>query len=87
MTIATQRQNASPSRIAVDPRSMGHTPNRRRATMPFFMTREQEYYWHRSWQADERESLAEREAGEVFRFDSDDPNDAARFLDEGDLDD
>lgn len=87
MALAADNLKASASRLSVNPGAMEVTKRPRRTTVPFFIPRGQEYYWHASWQGDERAALAEREAGEVFRFDSDDPGDAARFLDEGELDD
>ena len=75
---------ASANQIAVDPGAIEVTRRPGRVSIPFSIPRDQEYYWHRSWQAEEREALAERDAGKVFRFDSDDPEDAARFLDEAD---
>ncbi len=86
MPVSTDNATATtPNSISMDPRAVGTTKAGRRVAIPFTIPKEQEYYWHRSWQGDERAALAEREAGKTFRFDSDDPEDAARFLDEGDL--
>lgn len=52
--------------------------------VPLTMPTEQEYYWHFEWQQAEREALAERDAGESVRFDSDDPEDIVRWLNEPD---
>jgi hypothetical protein len=45
------------------------------------MPRAQEYYWQLGWQQGEREAVADLAAGARGRFDSDDPEDAARWLD------
>lgn len=87
MSTTVHKMKASANHVAVDLAAIAVTKHPRGGRVPFSMPREQEYYWHRSWQAEEQEALAEREAGEVFRFDSKDPEDAARFLDEGDLGD
>ena len=54
----------------------------RRRRIPLTMPKAQEYYWHFGWQHGEREALADIERGEFVRFDSDDPNDIARWLDD-----
>jgi len=89
MTLIDEMQNldATNPRIPVIPDAMSFSKLGRRPLVPFVMPTEQEYYWRSSWQTDERTALAERDAGEVFRFDSEDPEDAARFLDEGDVGD
>jgi hypothetical protein len=35
-----------------------------------FLPRDQEYYWSKSWQTDERETLAQIAAGEGVEFDN-----------------
>lgn len=50
--------------------------------IPFVMPREQMYYWTPAWQNGEHEALSEKAAGQIVRFDSDDPEDIARWLDE-----
>lgn len=58
----------------------------RQRWVPLTMPSAQEYYWHFEWQQGEREGAAEREAGDVVRFDSDDPEDIVRWLHEPDDD-
>lgn len=82
----TQNLDATNPRIPLIPDALSSSKVERPLLVPFVMPTEQEYYWRSSWQTDERAALAEREAGEVFRFDSEDSEDAARFLDEGDID-
>ncbi len=48
--------------------------------IPSSMPRAQQYYWLSVWQRDERETLDGLEAGDYEEFDSDDPEDAARWL-------
>lgn len=52
--------------------------------VPLTMPRSQEYYWHSRWQKDERANLTDLVAGHSIRFDSDDPEDAAHWLDSSD---
>lgn len=54
--------------------------NRVPTTMPASIPTDQAYYWSVPWQADVRESLEALRAGEFVEFDSDDPNDVARWL-------
>ena len=49
-------------------------PSRR---VPFTMPSSQTYYWSLQWQRDEAETLADQES---MTFDSDDPEDAAKWL-------
>jgi hypothetical protein len=62
----------------------GAAPPRRREAgrrrVPFAIPRDQLYYWSREWTEDVEASLAELEAGEFVDFDSNDPNDVARWL-------
>ena len=53
-------------------------------TVPLTMPRSQAYYWRSTWQKAERANLAELDAGDRVRFDSDDPDDILRWLDEPD---
>ena len=48
--------------------------------VPLVMPSDQEYYWRFTWQNEERQCLLELEAGHWVTFDSDDPEDAARWL-------
>lgn len=52
-----------------------------RGRVPLTMPRAQEYYWQNGWQQGERQALADLGAGTRVRFDSEDPEDAARWLD------
>lgn len=45
--------------------------------VPFLMPASETYYWSSQWQRDEAETLAD---GERVVFDSDDPEDAAKWL-------
>ena len=56
----------------------------RRRRVPLTMPRAQAYYWRYKWQDGERAALVELDAGEVVRFDSDDPEDIVRWLHEDD---
>ena len=58
----------------------------RERRIPLTIPSAQEYYWHYEWQQGEREASAEREAGDIVRFDSDDPEDIVRWLREPDDD-
>jgi hypothetical protein len=49
-----------------------------RQRIPWSIPRSQAYYWRRSWQDDERETLANLETGDVKRFPS--GRDAIRWL-------
>jgi hypothetical protein len=48
--------------------------------VPAFITADEAYYWSREWQQDVLESMQALRAGEFEDFDSDDPNDVARWL-------
>lgn len=47
---------------------------------PLFVPRDEIFFWTAEWQAGERASAAEREAGNSIVFDSDDPEDIIRWL-------
>ncbi len=49
-------------------------------TMPAFIRADEAYYWSFQWQDDVRESMAALAAGDYEDFDSDDPNDVARWM-------
>lgn len=49
--------------------------------VPFVIPTEQEYFWRFEWQEGERAAAADLKAGRRRRFDTDDPTDAARWLD------
>lgn len=72
--------------VAVPPNSSEVTPSGRARRVPLIIPSAQEYYWHFEWQQGEREAAAEREAGDVVRFDSEDPADIIRWLHEPDED-
>jgi hypothetical protein len=46
----------------------GETYSTVRRRMPFFVTRDQLYYWTREWQAGEREALQDLKKGDFRRF-------------------
>jgi hypothetical protein len=48
--------------------------------VPFMIPLGQDYYWSAPWQRGLRESMQALEAGDFETFDSDDPNDAVRWL-------
>ena len=48
--------------------------------VPLTLSRAQVYYWQHEWQQGERAALADLAAGRRNHFDSDDPEDAARWL-------
>jgi len=50
------------------------------STVPMFISADEGYYWSVAWQEDVRAAMAARARGESVVFDSDDPNDVARWL-------
>lgn len=76
--------SAEEGEIEVRPDATSASPlaAEKRRRVPLIMPSEQEYYWHFAWQQGEREGQTEREAGEVVRFDSDDPEDILDWLHE-----
>lgn len=53
--------------------------------VPFFIPREQAYYWTREWQKGIQRSMADLEAGNYTDFSPDEPGSITRrFLDETD---
>jgi hypothetical protein len=63
--------------------SVGATASRGVTTspsVPAYIGLDEAYYWSFKWQQDVRESMAALAAGEYEDFDSDDPNDVARWL-------
>ena len=57
--------------------------------VPLMIPADEAYYWSRPWQDDVLTSMEALRAGEFVDFDSDDPNDVARWLlsvDEDDCD-
>lgn len=50
------------------------------ARMPAAIPADQAYYWTHGWQADVSESREALRRGDYEDFDSDDPNDVARWL-------
>jgi hypothetical protein len=49
-------------------------------SVPAFISADEAYYWSFNWQEDVRESMDALKAGDYEEFDSDDPNDVARWL-------
>jgi hypothetical protein len=81
MTLETLNATAT-SAVALDTDAVygGSARERLPVHMPLFVLREQAYYWSFEWQQDIRESLAALEDGDYEDFDSDDPNDVARWF-------
>lgn len=71
------------SRMAGNKAAGGTRPRR----VPAFISADEAYYWTREWQQDVLESMQALRAGEYEDFDSDDPNDVARWLLSVDKDD
>lgn len=80
MTIADQTTETS-RHIAITPGATESTRSLLERHVPLTIPGAQEYYWHFEWQSGEREALAELETGQSVRFDGDDPQDIARWLD------
>jgi hypothetical protein len=51
--------------------------------IPFMIEKDQAYYWTAKWQDSVDQALADIQAGQYVRFDSDDPTDVARWLWDG----
>lgn len=49
-------------------------------SLPISLPAEQTYFWTYRWQEAEAEALAEIKRGDYLLFDSDDPQDVARWL-------
>ena len=82
MTLGTA--NATDSTLEIDPCATESTL-RGPMRVPIVMPSEQEYYWRFTWQNEERQCLVELSTpGRWVTFDSDDPDDAARWLREPD---
>jgi hypothetical protein len=58
-----------------------------RRIVPLFVPADEAYYWSRHWQQGVAESMRDLQAGDFKDFDSDDPNDVARWLLDVDADD
>jgi hypothetical protein len=77
-TLTPSRSTLTVSAGAVE---SSERPDRR---VPLTIPTAQEYYWHFAWQAGERQALSDIDAGDVVRFDGDDPDDISRWLNEPD---
>jgi len=53
---------------------------RSRRLAPAFIRADEAYYWSFHWQRDVRASMSALVQGEYEEFDSDDPNDVARWM-------
>jgi hypothetical protein len=85
--IDTHPEHVNPSAHALVPYPPdGNPPPSRGIGVPSSIPRQQVYYWLSTWQRDERETMDGLEAGDYEDFDSDDPEDAARWLREPDED-
>ena len=71
----TSAVGVEPQPVAVPPDAI--TEGR---TVPFMIERDQAYYWTQRWQDAINGTVADLQAGEFVRFDSDDPTDVARWL-------
>jgi hypothetical protein len=80
VAVMEQHQTAYRIRLAPDQTQTSAEPARA-GGVPLTMPREQEYYWQHGWQQGERQVVADLVAGDRVRFDSDDPEDVARWLD------
>lgn len=81
-----ERNEANAEQLHVSGEDSAWNGSGRISPIPFTMPTLQMYYWQFAWQRDERETLAGLENGEYVDFDSDDPEDAARWLREPDDD-
>jgi hypothetical protein len=81
--LANATQPTSTNVVVLPDSTSVATPSERRR-IPLTIPSAQEYYWRYSWQRDERESLEGHDSGESVVFDSDDAEDAARWLRESD---
>jgi hypothetical protein len=79
LTTADLLKETTPSRLRAEP-SETISSQSRHGQVPLAIPSGQEYYWHFEWQEGEREVVAEIRAGRTVRFDSDDPEDVARWL-------
>ena len=52
-------------------------------TVPFMIEKAQAYYWSTKWQEGLAQTIADLQADQYVRFDSDDPTDVARWLLDG----
>lgn len=80
--IATAETN-SDGVVDLSPSSVSAGLSGPRSVPPLSIPRSQQYYWHLAWQEGERLCLADLEAGDYVEFRSDDPEDAARWLVDG----
>lgn len=64
--------------VAVNPESTSFPTPRSPYRVPFFIPRDQAYYWTREWQEGEAEADEELRRGEAWIFDN--PEDALRWL-------
>ena len=76
MTFDTTEATASTIGIVTGATGATSRPGR----VPIVMPAEQAYYWRYRWQKEQRECLLELDSGDARTFDSDDPEDAARWL-------
>lgn len=85
-TIDATPSDPSTDRVAVYAITGASGSGRIVVNVPLTIPRDQTYYWSAEWQRAEQESLAEIAAGNSILFDSDDPEDVARWLSEDDED-
>jgi hypothetical protein len=82
-TTETERPTFFPEATA----ATGAASRGRRRRVPLTMPSDQTYYWSQAWQEQECEALEDLDAGRFARFDSEDPTDAVRWLNEPDDED
>lgn len=87
MTIHLDQQETNAEKLSLSAADSVWNGSGRHALIPFTIPTAQAYYWGFAWQSGERETLASLDAGEYIDFDSEDPEDAARWLREPDDDD
>lgn len=79
-TMLVSTTGTTSSAAVAAPSAVSANTDLSRREVPLTMPADEIVYWTAKWRADERESAAARERGEVVRFDSDDPTDAVRWL-------
>ena len=77
-TIDVRPEDASASGVSMEAASTISSESP--VTALFAIPRDELDYWSFTWKRDEEESRLAREAGDSVVFDSDDPNDAVRWL-------
>lgn len=84
--MTTDTLSSTSDHLSVAPDATETSRQLRERRIPLTIPSDQEYYWHYEWQQGEREALAAMDAGDSIVFDSDDPEDVVRWLQEPDAD-